>query len=329
MDVLFLIEAGGGFGLGHLMRSSVLADAVRARGGRPTMALRLGDRALPAWAMPTSERIELDGADCARACAQAEALAHTRRPGWVVVDGYGMLGAGLVARLRAHGLRVLAFDDLGTEGGGADLVVNQNFAHTDHSTAGRLLGPAFALVAPAYAAHRSRPVADRVRRILVTFGGSDLHGLTQHVVGAFAAVPGKLTLDVVIGPSHRTRHVAPAGAHELVMHDRPHGLAGLLGRADVVISAAGSTCWQACCAGVPLIAIQTVDNQRELVACLAQNGCAVTFERAAFCDLLERGGLATVLNSLAEPDVRATMMAAQRRLVDGKGAERIIAAMGV
>jgi spore coat polysaccharide biosynthesis predicted glycosyltransferase SpsG len=329
MNVLFLIEAGGGFGLGHLMRSSVLADAVRSRGGNPTMALRLGDRALPAWAMPTSERIELDGADIARACAQAEALAHTRRPSWVVVDGYGMLGAGLVARLRQHGLRVLAFDDLGTEGGGADLVVNQNFARTDQSTAGRLLGPAFAAVDPAYAAHRARPVADRVRRILVTFGGSDLHGLTQRVVGAFAAVPGKLTLEVVIGPSLRTRDFVPAGAHELVTHDQPQGLAELLGRADLAISAAGSTCWQACCVGVPLIAIQTVDNQRELAACLDRQHCALIFDRTQFCGLLERGDLAAVLKLFADPGERAAMIAAQRRLVDGKGAERIIAAMGV
>jgi UDP-2,4-diacetamido-2,4,6-trideoxy-beta-L-altropyranose hydrolase len=327
MNVLFLIEAGGKFGLGHLMRSSVLADAVCGRRGNSVIGVRLGDRALPAWALPKSGLIELDGTDCARACAQAEDLAGTRQPDWVVVDGYGLLGAGLVARLRQRGLRVLAFDDLNTDGGGADLVVNQNVARNDVSAPGRLLGPVYALVDPAYAAYRTRDVADTVHRILVTFGGSDLHGLTQRVVAAFAGVPGKLTLDVVIGPSHRKRSFARPGMHELVTHEHPHGLAELLGRADLVISAAGSTCWQVSCAGVPLIAVQTVDNQRELVACLDRQHCALTFDRAEFCDLLERGDLAAVLTSFADPGRRAAMIAAQRQLVDGNGAQRIVAAM--
>src|SRR5271165_64573 len=108
-DVLFLIEAGGRYGLGHLMRSTVLMDALRARGGRPISALRLGEGELPDWTLPSTECITLERNEAA-ATRQAEAVAGAQQPGWVVVDGYGLLASDIVARMHAMGLRVLAFD---------------------------------------------------------------------------------------------------------------------------------------------------------------------------------------------------------------------------
>ncbi|HVY58991.1 MAG TPA: hypothetical protein VHA77_14160 [Xanthobacteraceae bacterium] len=322
MKVLFLVEAGGAYGLGHLMRSEVLADALSARGVQAVLGLRSDTGGMPAWRPAQFETIPVDDA------ASAESLGAAQRPGWVVVDGYGFLTEGVVARLRARGLRVLAFDDLGTEGGGADLVVNQNGLAMSMAP-GRLLGPAYALVDPAYAEHRSRPIGESVRRVLITFGGSDLHGLTARTVAAFRDVPGSLVLDVVIGPYHRTRSFDGPGAHQLVLHQQPHGLAPLLGSVDLVISAAGSTCWQVCCAGIPLVAVQTADNQKEVVRALTDRGCALTFPLDAFDALLGSGGFHSIIDRLRVAAVRRDMSEAQQRLVDGKGAARIAAAMGV
>jgi spore coat polysaccharide biosynthesis predicted glycosyltransferase SpsG len=330
-DVLFLIEAGGRYGLGHLMRCAVLMDALRARGGRPISALRLGERELPDWTLPSAPFITLERDDAA-ATSQAEAVAGAQRPGWVVVDGYGLLASDVVARMHAMGLRVLAFDDFGTDGGGADLVVNQNrppSAKMSGIAASRLLGPQYALVDPTYASHRDKSVAGSIERIVLTFGGSDQHGLTDRAVAALACVPGAFYLDVVIGPYHRVREFAPPGRHRLAVHQKPNGLASLFGTADLAISAAGTTCWQICCVGVPLIAVQTVDNQREAVRCLAEQGCAITQDRETFCQALEDGELPVLLAKLAGPAVRGAMVAAQRRLVDGNGAARIAAAMGL
>ncbi len=323
MRALFLVEAGGRFGLGHLMRSAVLRDALRARGVETVLAVRRGEGPLPEWALGADD-LHIDTP------AAAEALAAERRPDWVTVDGYGLLADGIVKRLRARGVRVLAFDDLGTEGGGADLVLNQNVC-TEPMPAmpGRLLGPAYALVDRTYVACRGGEISRTIQRVLVTFGGTDQHGLMERVVAAFADVPGSLSLDVVVGPNHRVRDFAAPGAHRLIAHAQPHGLAHLLATADLAISAAGSTCWQVCCAGVPLIAVQTVDNQREVVRCLEANGCALTFAREPFEALLERGDLPEVIDGLRDAAVRRNMSQAQRSLVDGKGAARVAAAMGL
>lgn len=331
MDVLFLVEAGGKYGLGHLMRSTVLIDALRDRGVRSISALRMGEGGLPDWALPAAEHIALEGDDV-DVSRQAEALARARRPDWTVIDGYGLLATDLIARLHALGLRIMAFDDLGTEGGGADLVINQNCqraAATDGPAVNRLLGPRYALVDPNYARCRDRPLALAVKRVLVTFGGSDQHGLSGRVIDGLADVPGQLTIDVVVGPHHRTRSFAPPGQHRLLTHQAPRGLAALLHAADLVISAAGSTCWQVCCVGVPLIAVHTVDNQDEVTRCLFEYGGAITVERDEFCALLERGGLPELIARLNDLAVRRAMVTAQRLLIDGNGTVRVLAAMGL
>lgn len=328
MDVLFLIEAGGRYGLGHLMRSAVLMKALAAGGIHSVTALRSGGGSVPEWALPAGKLYMLD--DNNLAVARAESLARECKPRWAVIDGYDFLAGNAVKQIKLLGVRVLAFDDLGVEGGGANIVVNQNSEAEDTSARQRrLLGPAYALVDPMYAASGGPQVVQSVERVLVTFGGSDLHGMTGRVVSALTAVPGRLKVDIVIGPHHRTREFAWTGSHRLTFHDAPHGLAALLKTNDVVISAAGGTCWQACCSGIPLIAIQTVDNQREVVACLAAHGCAITFGRPEFSRMLETGQLFEVLQRLSDPMVRHSMIVAQRRLVDGNGAARIVAAMGL
>jgi spore coat polysaccharide biosynthesis predicted glycosyltransferase SpsG len=331
MEVLFIVEAGGKYGLGHLMRSTVMIDAMRARSKKSIVALRAGESGIPDWAMPATECVALLG-NAAAAARQAAALAAKRPPGWVVIDGYDILATGLVAQLRTLGLRVMTFDDLGSDGGGANLVINQNrrtAATADAAGSGRLLGPHYALLDPTYVALRGRPVAGTIGHVLVTFGGSDQHAVTGRVVGSFADIPKELSLDVVVGPYHRIRSFAPPGRHRLTVHEEPHGLAALISAADLVISAAGTTCWQVCCVGVPLIAVQTVDNQRDVIRCLSEAGCAIVLGRDEFCALMERGGLQELIGRLSDTAALGAMVAAQRRLIDGNGAARVLAAMAL
>jgi spore coat polysaccharide biosynthesis predicted glycosyltransferase SpsG len=301
------------------MRSAVLVEALQRHGDHPVMALRLGEGGLPNWSWPQAERIELhDEGDVVE-------LAKTRRPDWVAIDGYGLMRGEVVNRLKQIGCRVLAFDDLGTDGAGADLVVNSN--RRPEAIAGKLIGPGYALIDASYRSPQRATETGKIDRVLVTFGGSDLHGITSHVVAALKDVPGSLAIDVVIGPYHAVRSFAAPAGHKIALHQQPQGLASLMASADLMISAAGSTCWQACCVGVPLVAVQTADNQREVVNELAARGCAVTFERGEFVRMLGNGGLPELIARFDDPQRREAVRDAQRATVDGQGAARIIAAM--
>lgn len=324
------MEIGGQYGLGHGMRSAVLIHALKVAGAELAIAVRLGDGALPDWILPSAADFTLEG-DGGQAELQAEAVARQLHPDWVVVDGYGLLGTDLIKRLRAADMLVAAFDDIGDEGGGANLVINQNRAGSDACdvSTGQLFGARYALVDPDYAMLRSRRPGKSIDRILVTFGGSDRYQLTGRTLAALAALPGEKTIDVVVGPYHEIRIFPKPGRHCLNVHQQPHGLAALLKEADLVISAAGTTCWQVCCAGAPLVAVQTVDNQREVVHNLEESRCALTFSREAFVNLLDEGKIIGALQPLQDISARCAMVAAQHQLVDGNGAMRVLAAMGI
>ena len=330
MNVLFLVEGGRKYGLGHLTRCAVLIEELKARGVTPVLAVRTGEGGLSNWALPDVEYVEINETGDMAAAERAEQLVRSRKPDWAVVDGYGLLGTELVSRLQRNSVRVAAFDDTGTHGRGADMVINQNrySGQINEANVGQLFGPQYALVDPAYSRDRSRPIRDVIGRIIVTFGGTDQHGLTKPTVDALCKLPEAEEVDVVVGPYHKERTFNAGSKTRLNIHQQPRGLAELFQNADVVISAAGSTCWQACCAGLPLIAVQTADNQRDVVRSVSENGCALTWQRDEFTSLLRRGELAGVFNKLNDRDFRQTMVAAQQRLVDGHGASRIAAAMG-
>jgi RimJ/RimL family protein N-acetyltransferase len=94
----------------------------------------------------------------------------------------------------------------------------------------------------------------------------------------------------------------------------------LLRGADLAITAGGSTCWELCLLGVPMVVLTIADNQRRLAAALADAGAA-TFAPTP---------------SLAVEAVNVLMTSAVRRkemkqcgrlLVDGCGAGRVVSVL--
>jgi spore coat polysaccharide biosynthesis predicted glycosyltransferase SpsG len=328
--VFFAIEAGGRYGLGHLIRCGVLADALHERGAAFAAAIRHGNDILPETAFSHAERFGIENDEDVNAAAEAAQAAARWKCDWAVVDGYGLIAGGLVGALQQGGMKVLAFDDVGNLGGGADIVVNQNVPMEKAGAySEKLFGSQYALVDPAYAAGRGRPVAEKVERVLVTFGGADRHGLTAPTISALSKLPLLRAIDVVVGPYHQEPRVDMQARARVNLHRGLTSLAGLLADAQIVISAGGSTCWQVCCSGVPLIAVQTADNQQQVLRSLAEQGAAVCCETNEFLHRLRTSGLRELLQPFEGVQFRRQMIAAQHALVDGRGASRIAAAMGI
>ena len=178
MNVLFLIEAGGRYGLGHLMRSAVLMKALTARGIHSEIALRVGGGSVPGWALPDGRLYMIDDNDSA--VAQAESLAGECNPRWAVVDGYDFLAGNAVKQIKLLGVRVLAFDDLGIEGGGANIVVNQNREDAAGDSACWGLSMRWSTPRTRLSASQGCSVSGEV----LVRSGSDLQGMTDRVVSA-------------------------------------------------------------------------------------------------------------------------------------------------
>jgi len=331
--VVVRTDASVAIGLGHTMRCLALLAALE--GGR-AVHLMAG---VPAALEPRLERaVLLEAEPGTRADAdETVALARVEGAEWVVVDGYHFDGD-YQQRLVDAGLRVLAFDDHGHAGHyPAQLVLNQNFGADDTPYAHRgphtrlLLGPRYALLREEFRDLPERPVADHAERVLVTLGGSDPDNVSTRVLDGIAGVPGPLDVQVLIGGANPYRPALEAAAsrspHPVTLIEDARDVAARMQWADVAVAAAGGTARELARAGTPQVSIALADNQRPAAAALAADGLAVVLGWHA--DVTE-AAIARELGDLLQDRARRARLAERgRELVDGRGARRVLEAMGL
>ena len=316
MRIGMVVEAGKGFGLGHYMRSRILASEFVARGWSVDLHLR-GDLEVMAFRPypPCTLRHTL-------ATTAMDDLVHevvhdqqSRSWDWMIVDGYQVAATQLIPAGAAH-CPIVQFDDLAEGEAAATLVINSSAAAS--TEVGRLLGGSqYALVDPAYVAvGAARIVKPGLERALIAFGGADRADWTSRVVTQLRQAAPNLALDVVIGPLN-TSGMVSAEAERLTVHRSPDGLQQLMAQADLLIGAAGSTVWEACAAGLPMILLQTVDNQAHMLARAVESGAAYGHAERALTHL------PADLKAMADRVVRQTMSQRGRQLVDGQASQRI------
>jgi UDP-2,4-diacetamido-2,4,6-trideoxy-beta-L-altropyranose hydrolase len=254
------------------------------------------------------------------------------------IDGYHF-GPEFAPALREAGLKVLEADDCApSRPFTPDWLLNQN----PHAAADRyplrgeatrlLLGTRYALLRREFWRFRGteRKVRERAGRVLVTLGGGDAGGLTVSVIEALSTAAGdRLEVTIVAGPAGAPEEplrvsVARLGACARIVHSPPN-MADLMEWADLAVTAAGSTVWESALAGLPSVVLVIADNQEEVARSVASAGMAVNLGRAAAVDGFQLAS--TVRTLLDDPDARAAMAAAGRKMIDGHGQDRVAAEM--
>ncbi|MBP7779411.1 MAG: hypothetical protein KA371_20015 [Acidobacteria bacterium] len=310
--VVFRVAAGPRLGFGHLVRCRAIA---RALGVEPRVSIR-GTAATRRAASQLGVQVMAGG----------PGLLDREVPRVLVVDDPSAPAARpWVGAARRRGVAVVVIGDGGTARLDADLTVDGSVvAAPDPADRTRLCGPRYAVVDPSVAAHRAaRRPADK--RILVAVGGgAHVFAHVPAVVAALARqAPGA---DIRVAPGftpRRGRPRLPAGRWI-----SPGQLVAALANAHVAIVAGGITAYEACALGVPVVAVSVVAAQRPTVRHLTRLGAAVdggALDRAGAGHRV--AGQAARL--LAAPGRQRRLAAAGRRLVDGRGAARVAAAIRV
>ncbi|MGH7428373.1 MAG: UDP-2,4-diacetamido-2,4,6-trideoxy-beta-L-altropyranose hydrolase [Candidatus Methylomirabilaceae bacterium] len=338
--MLVRVDAGESLGFGHAMRCLALAQAWRDRGGDAVFVM--------AETAPEMEsRIRAEGCELTRvtvvtgttedATVTARRAAETRAS-WVVLDGYGF-GARYLRDIRAAGNRVLVIDDAGRVGAwDADLIVDQNLGVTEEVYRGRdpdsrlLLGPRFVMLRREFLEWQEwrRSIPPVARTVLITFGGGEAADLTLQAVRALAGTDdGPREATVVVGGSPAVREsvrraIDEAGLAARVEHDA-NDMPALMAWADVGLTAAGSTVWEAAFMGLPSLLVVRASNQHPIAQALGRAGVAAL---AGTAEAASPSVLAGSLTALArDPERRGEMARRGRELVDGDGAARVVMVM--
>jgi len=342
-----LLRADGSstIGMGHVMRCLAMADAVAARGSTPVFVTKaLTDGAVDVLRRGGATVEEIPG---------DLGLEDDARLTWKIAERHG---ARLIVTdlcdwdalrnpdaLRTyHAVLHADYVVLALAGGRlVDLpatIVVAPYVHTAAAPepGGRTLlaGPAFFIFRREFvkAAAVPRVVAPRARRVLVTLGGADPERLTVKILEALRRLAdAELEVRVVVGPRFpdelRTQIVQMAAGLGDVCTLLPHDtdLAAAMLWADLAITADGFTRYETAVTGTPSLTLELAASDPELNAVFAAAGTTRPVPVAAGTGIPE---LARLVRSLLDDHVgRQEMSRRGRALLDGRGIERILAAL--
>ena len=318
-------------GAGHVVRILGLVDELSLRGVDVVLTGRL---AIP-WVQDLVASRAVPVVEAAPDAASYLEWCHARGVGAVVLDGYD-LPRDLGATLLAGGLRVLSLRDgsFGAEQA-CDVALDQNLgverARLPHE--GTLLAGIRYTLFRDEVLHATRTRWDPTRegtRILMFFGGSDPFGASEVLARLAVDAVDPLDLRVVSpDPAAGSRlRALPRGHRQSVevLTPRPDLLSMARG-ADVVVSASGGSVWELMLHGVPFACVQVADNQQPGYRALLDRELCVglgsldSLRQVPDVRTRARRALAGLA---ADPGLRATLAAAGRGLLDGRGRARVV-----
>ncbi|WP_435035533.1 UDP-2,4-diacetamido-2,4,6-trideoxy-beta-L-altropyranose hydrolase [Pseudomonas neuropathica] len=348
MRVLIRADASPTIGSGHIARCLTLARVLRGQGSHVAFACRrLPGHRLDALRAEGFETFALPERYAAEDPQQAiesmlpwqadiDALAAVLEGhaefDWVIVDHYGLDHQWQTAA-RQWAPRIAAVDDLASRRYSVDLLLNQNLSglHENYQPllpegCRTLLGPRYAMLREEFSCPAIE-IKHRAQRVLVNFGGFDAAQQTHHAMLALADFP-ELQVDFVAGadnPAWAQMQALAETRPNWRLHSFVSDFHQRMTEADLFIGAGGGTSWERAAMGLPTICIAVSNNQQANGEVMAAAGAHVFMgarEQVSVEQLRDAIGFVTGNHYL-----RQSLAERSRQLVDGRGAERVAAAL--
>lgn len=170
-----------------------------------------------------------------------------------------------------------------------------------------------------------RSVNKKIKKILLTIGGSDMRNLTPGILNLLINKFPSLTMNVVIGFAFKNIKMIDRFNNKninYIYHPDAKEMKDIILNSDIAISAGGQTLYELARCGIPTIAISTANNQKNNITGWLKAGF---IEFAGWCE--DKDLLVNLLNKidiLKDLHERKKRSALAKKLVDGKGGERIV-----
>ena len=329
--ILIRADANETIGAGHVMRCLSVARAL-ADSGETVRFVTADHKADGMIRRGGFESLCLDSDWRALEAEGLEEVIRAARPDRLLIDSYQVTEAYMRA---VSALVPTAYlDDLNRETWKTDLLINYNiFAdgwdYSGYKVSGTrvLTGPECAPLRKEFRGlgpHRCRETKD----VLVSTGGSDPLGLAEQIEKEICPGNPEIRFHFVIGALNpNLEKLRKAAGGNVILHVNEQWMAALMTECDMAVSAAGSTLYELCAAGTPTVTYTMADNQMPAAEAFAKRGLMLNAgdcrNKAGFIGQLEE-----CIRQLArDREKRESFSAGMQKVVDGKGAERIAAAL--
>lgn len=312
-SALLVCDANKNIGSGHLMRQITLGYSLRSLGYQ----VRISCAEIPDALMNRAKNFELDVE--IRTYKQSdpelatEIISATSENEIVIFDGYNFTYECILKVFESNRKIVLIDDNGDLAAMPCHMILNQNLHSTkqmyesNENIPHLLLGPKWALIRPEVVEVRENQNLNNRSGIFVAVGGTDPMGITRLIVDELRR--------------HTNEQVKAAGGFLEGNSLTPQEMAELMGESGLGVIACGTTTWEACCLGLPIVGLIVADNQIKVAESLLANGIADSID-CRTSDWINK--TIKAVDQLLRDHVKRNLMSERvRSLVDGNGAYRV------
>lgn len=327
-------DANNSIGLGHMMRCLSVASQLIRLGQE--VCFVLADASAVALLEEKEQKyivLDTDYCDMEGELAALCSLLQAWRPDVLLVDSY-FVTQEYLRKLRTYA-KVVYMDDKAGFLYPVDGLINYNiYAKRDlyegmEETETRfLLGMDYVPLREEFQ-KVSYEVKEQVRKVLITTGGSDKYNLAGQILERVLKEPtiADLQYYVVSGMFNTNFHMLESMERKhsnIHIYKNVQNMSELMQECDMAVSAAGSTLYELCTVGVPILCFSFVDNQEPMVEGFLKEG--IVFYGGHYLEKREEllSDIVACLKKLANDVCERKRISNLGKLkVDGLGAERI------
>lgn len=273
--IYFRADAGRDIGYGHFIRTLALADMLKDNFDCTFFTC-----------LPTSYQVSEMEKVCPFITLQEEThydefLSYLRGDEIVVLDNY-FFTTDYQRAIKQKGCMLVCVDDMHDKHYVADVVINHGQINPilfDVEPYTKLcLGFDWALLRKPFleAAKKKRVSSNKIEKIAVCFGGSDIHDITAYFVKQALRLCTESSVTAVVGDAYIPHSQQKTDEH-LIYRSRltAQEMADLFSNSDLVICSASSVCIEALACGVKVATGWYVDNQADFYNLLILNNWAI------------------------------------------------------
>lgn len=337
MNIFFRVDAAVNIGTGHVVRCLTLADELRSKGADVRFICRQDRGNLIDFTKKKNYEVyplpaDIDS-DKDLELTEEILKEQDKMPELLIVDHYG-IDVKWESPVRKVVKKIMVIDDLADRRHDCDILLDQNYNKNNSRYNGlvpghciQLLGPEYALLRLQFREAREslRERNGGVKKILVFIGGSDPHNETSKVLRALKMLNRPdIAIDVVIGTpnpfKNEIENIARQMPHTASYFD-VNNMAELMAASDLCVGAGGTSTWERCCLGLPVIAMILAENQRKIVEDIGRTGIGINLGRHE--EVKESDIESSIDYLLKNPEKVRGMSLRAMEIVDGRGTDRV------
>lgn len=319
--VAILTEAGKDVGFGHVARCLGLYEALRAVKAKTSFLVNDNKEVVERLADINTLTYSIsDGYSVAASLAKGKDA--------VIIDSYRIEKKIYSEVAKSIGLLV-SIDDYNRIEYPQGIVVNGSVyaEEIDYPKTMRveyLLGTTYIPLRKEFCGIKPKKIKDKIKTVLIIFGGYDPNGMVNKIKELVLSKFTGVKLNLIYGAplSKKEKPKDRNGKNKYYFNLEAKKVSELMKEADIAISAGGQTLYELARTGTPAIGICIADNQLNNLKGWQRYGfleyCGWYNDPNLFCNL------GSALEKLNDSKIREKMGSVGRRLVDGRGAERVV-----